>query len=52
MRFLACTKPGTFNYIGELMPVNTPGYSIFQVKRIGICGTDLHAFEKTQPYFE
>ena len=26
--------------------------AILKVKRIGICGTDLHAFEGTQPYFE
>lgn len=27
------------------------GQSLLKVKRIGICGTDLHAFEGTQPYF-
>ena len=25
--------------------------AIIKIKRIGICGTDLHAFEGTQPYF-
>lgn len=29
-----------------------PGQAIIKIKRIGICGTDLHAFEGTQPYFE
>lgn len=29
-----------------------PGQSIIKIRRIGICGTDLHAFEGTQPYFE
>jgi 2-desacetyl-2-hydroxyethyl bacteriochlorophyllide A dehydrogenase len=28
-----------------------PAYAIIKIKRIGICGTDLHAFEGTQPYF-
>ena len=28
------------------------GEAILKIKRIGICGTDLHAFEGTQPYFE
>jgi len=27
------------------------GHAILKIKRIGICGTDLHAFEGTQPFF-
>ncbi|HOY21480.1 MAG TPA: zinc-binding alcohol dehydrogenase family protein, partial [Haliscomenobacter sp.] len=27
------------------------GRAIIKIKRIGICGTDLHAFEGTQPFF-
>ncbi|HEX5152165.1 MAG TPA: zinc-binding alcohol dehydrogenase family protein [Parafilimonas sp.] len=52
MRSLSCTRPGTFNYIDGSMPIKTPGHSILQLKRVGICGTDLHAYEGTQPYFE
>ncbi|HEV8084583.1 MAG TPA: zinc-binding alcohol dehydrogenase family protein [Chitinophagaceae bacterium] len=33
------------------LPVLKPGHAILKIKRIGICGTDLHAFEGTQPYF-
>jgi 2-desacetyl-2-hydroxyethyl bacteriochlorophyllide A dehydrogenase len=33
-------------------PLAGPGRSIIRIRRIGICGTDLHAFEGTQPYFE
>jgi 2-desacetyl-2-hydroxyethyl bacteriochlorophyllide A dehydrogenase len=29
-----------------------PGEAIIRIRRIGICGTDLHAFEGTQPYFD
>lgn len=51
MKTLVCTTPGTFEYtIGE-KPVLTPGNAIIKIKRIGICGTDLHAFEGTQPFF-
>jgi 2-desacetyl-2-hydroxyethyl bacteriochlorophyllide A dehydrogenase len=32
-------------------PVLQKGHAIIRIKRIGICGTDLHAFEGTQPYF-
>jgi len=33
------------------MPVLSKSHAIIKIKRIGICGTDLHAFEGTQPYF-
>src|ERR1700712_1284186 len=51
MKTLVCTKPGEFNYEDKETPALQPGYAIIKVKRIGICGTDLHAYEGTQPYF-
>lgn len=33
------------------MPVEKEGHAIIKIRRIGICGTDLHAFQGTQPYF-
>jgi 2-desacetyl-2-hydroxyethyl bacteriochlorophyllide A dehydrogenase len=33
------------------MPELQNGNAILKVKQVGICGTDLHAFEGTQPYF-
>ncbi|MFA4870565.1 MAG: zinc-binding alcohol dehydrogenase family protein [Pedobacter sp.] len=51
MKTLVCTTPGTFDYITGEKPVLTPGNAIIKIKRIGICGTDLHAFEGTQPFF-
>jgi 2-desacetyl-2-hydroxyethyl bacteriochlorophyllide A dehydrogenase len=33
------------------MPVTAEGETLLKIERIGICGTDLHAFEGTQPYF-
>lgn len=52
MKTLVCTKPGEFNYINAEQPQLQPGHAIIKIRRIGICGTDLHAFEGTQPYFE
>ncbi len=52
MNTLVCSKPGEFNYISGEKPLLQPGQAIIKIKRIGICGTDLHAFEGTQPYFE
>lgn len=52
MKSLICTTPGQFEYQEIEQPVLEEGYSLLKIKRIGICGTDLHAFEGTQPYFE
>lgn len=51
MKVLVCTEPGNFEYETLPKPQLKPGYAIIKIKRIGICGTDLHAFEGTQPYF-
>jgi len=51
MQTLICDEPGKFSYMEREKPVLKPDHAIIKVKRIGICGTDLHAFEGTQPYF-
>jgi 2-desacetyl-2-hydroxyethyl bacteriochlorophyllide A dehydrogenase len=52
MKTLVCTKPGEFKYVTAEQPQPQGGQAIIKIKRIGICGTDLHAFEGTQPFFE
>ena len=51
MKVLVCTQPGVLEYADQLPPVLQPGHAIIKITRIGICGTDLHAYEGTQPYF-
>lgn len=51
MDALVCEKPGSFEYKTIAAPVMEPGHAILKIRRIGICGTDLHAFRGTQPYF-
>ncbi len=51
MKALVCTMPRQFDYINTEMPVAAEGETLLKIERIGICGTDLHAFEGTQPYF-
>ena len=51
MRSLICTSPGQFEYQDIEQPVAAPGQALIRIRRIGICGTDLHAFEGTQPFF-
>lgn len=52
MKTLVCIEPGAFSYGESESPVLQKDHAIIQIKRIGICGTDLHAFEGTQPFFE
>lgn len=51
MKSLVCIKPGVLEY----QDIPKPGFksqrAIIKVKSIGICGTDIHAFEGVQPYF-
>jgi 2-desacetyl-2-hydroxyethyl bacteriochlorophyllide A dehydrogenase len=51
MKTLICTEPGSFEYTAGTIPAQSAGNTILRIRRIGICGTDLHAFEGTQPYF-
>jgi 2-desacetyl-2-hydroxyethyl bacteriochlorophyllide A dehydrogenase len=51
MKVLICNNPGLFVYDTKPLPVLQKDMAILKIKRIGICGTDLHAFEGTQPFF-
>jgi 2-desacetyl-2-hydroxyethyl bacteriochlorophyllide A dehydrogenase len=46
------TKPGEFAFEDRPKPVPKNDEVLFKVLQIGICGTDLHAFEGTQPFFD
>lgn len=51
MKVLICETPGKLVYSEREMPSLKNNESLVRIKRIGICGTDLHAFDGTQPYF-
>jgi len=51
MNTLICTTPGSFAYEQADKPVLKADHAIIKIKRIGVCGTDLHAFRGTQPFF-
>lgn len=45
-------KPGTFTIVDEPTPTNIPlGHARVRVHRVGICGTDWHAYHGRQPFF-
>lgn len=51
MKSLVCVEPGKFEYQQVADPQVAGDEVLLKIKRIGICGTDLHAYEGTQPYF-
>ena len=51
MKTLVCMRPGLLEYNSSEKPQLEKDHAIIKIKRIGICGTDLHAFEGTQPFF-
>lgn len=51
MKTLVCTSPGEFVFAEKTKPECGENMAIIKIKNIGVCGTDLHAFEGTQPYF-
>lgn len=44
-------KSGLFAASDGPEPVRGPGDAIIRVRRIGVCGPDLHAFAGRQPFF-
>jgi len=51
MRQLFCEEPGRFAMRKAEIPKPGQDQVLLKIKKIGICGTDLHAFEGTQPFF-
>jgi len=52
MKALIVNQPGDLQYITKNYPETRVDHIIIRIKKIGICGTDYHAFEGNQPYFE
>lgn len=44
-------EPGRLRAHAVEPPVAVPGEALIRIRRIGICGTDLHAFRGRQPFF-
>lgn len=51
MKTLVCNRPGEMIYTDRQRPDMKHGQAIIKIKRVGVCGTDLHAFDGTQPFF-
>jgi 2-desacetyl-2-hydroxyethyl bacteriochlorophyllide A dehydrogenase len=51
MKTLVCTAPRQMEMKEAKRPACQKSSAILRITRVGICGTDLHAFEGTQPFF-
>lgn len=51
MKYIVCEKPGRFKLKEKSNPLKVEGEAIVGIKKIGICGTDLHAYRGNQAFF-
>lgn len=51
MKKLICAEPGRFVYEEADVPTPGKGEALLRIRKIGICGTDIHAFAGRQPFF-
>ena len=51
MRQIVLAEPGDFREEQGAAPVTHPGEALVRIHRVGVCGTDLHAFAGRQPFF-
>src|SRR5690349_20883188 len=51
LKFLQCTSPGNFAYGDESIQPAGKDHALIKIINVGVCGTDIHAFEGTQPFF-
>jgi 2-desacetyl-2-hydroxyethyl bacteriochlorophyllide A dehydrogenase len=50
MLTIICDKPGTLSAIERDRPIRGENEVLLRLRRIGVCGTDLHIFTGDQPY--
>ena len=51
MKYIVCEQPAQLTFKSKETPLNTEGNALLRVKRVGICGTDLHAYKGNQAFF-
>ncbi|WP_109511962.1 zinc-binding alcohol dehydrogenase family protein [Pseudomonas ovata] len=52
MLTVICDEPGSLTAIDRDKPHRQPGEVLIRIKRVGVCGTDLHIFTGNQPYLD
>ena len=52
MKYIICEEPHNFKLLEKEVPMKRDGEALLKVHRVGICGTDLHAYGGNQAFFE
>ena len=52
MKTVVCQAPGELRMSDVPAPVPAQGDALLRVRRIGLCGTDMHIFRGTQPFLQ
>jgi len=52
MKYIICERPGKFILKEKNEPVKIKGEAILRIRKVGICGTDLHAYTGNQAFFK
>ncbi|MDR9437974.1 MAG: zinc-binding alcohol dehydrogenase family protein [Halomonas sp.] len=52
MRTVVCQEPGRLILEERAAPACGAGEALLRIRRVGVCGTDIHAFGGNQPYFQ
>ncbi|WP_109830959.1 zinc-binding alcohol dehydrogenase family protein [Reichenbachiella versicolor] len=51
MKYIVCEEPGKFELKEKEAPVRKEGEALLKINKVGICGTDLHAYAGNQAFF-
>ncbi|MDR4949816.1 zinc-binding alcohol dehydrogenase family protein [Neobacillus cucumis] len=51
MKSIVCEQPNHFKLVDVERPTVKEGEALVRIRRIGICGTDYHAYRGNQPFF-
>lgn len=51
MKYIVCEEPGNFQLKEKEAPKRKRGEALLKVNKVGICGTDLHAYTGNQAFF-
>lgn len=51
MKYIVCEKPGKFLIKEKDAPIRKENEALLQVNKVGVCGTDLHAYGGNQAFF-
>jgi len=51
MKYIVCEEPHHFKLKEKAVPIKKEGEALLKVHRVGVCGTDLHAYGGNQAFF-